>query len=644
MKAQIGRSALEQYAVSLLVLFLTYGTFSYAAMSWGSLRGADAPIWPSAGVALGFLMLGGVRLWPAIMMGRLAAALLSGSTEPLWANTLIAAGNTLAAAVPALILARMGTPTESLRSLTGVLRFFFLGGMFSALISASIGSTVLSFAFELSTVATWNVFLNWSFGAFVGVITAGPFILAWAEPGEDFTVGRKAGFIALMAANAAFVFLVFTSSESENLKTWQILPLLIVSGLSYGVRGASTALAVTAAVAVWGTNRGQGPFIQLATNSEQQVLLLLQFLATVALTTLVVAIVTEERRAKDKLAAKQEYMRLAAEQSRARAEELEVILDTVPAVILVAHDPECSEMTTNQFGTKRLRLPQQESNVSGIIPHLRMVDLEGRHVTPDEMPMQRAARGEMVSDFGGSVIFDDGPTLVFFGGARPLYNSDGTVRGAVGAFIDMTERKKAEERITLLAREVDHRAKNIMAIVQAVVRLTKSEDIDSFRKAVTGRVSSLARTHNLLAANKWEGVWIADIIRDELAAFAIAGDGDTAGRSFHKSGPDLQLPPALAQSIALVIHELATNAVKYGALSVPNGSVNLTWRTEEGAQNPTLYIEWAEENGPPVSTPERSGFGSELVKGTLEHQFNGTVHMDWRRSGLVAKIAVPVKD
>jgi integral membrane sensor domain MASE1 len=273
MKAQIGRSALEQYAVSLLVLFLTYGTFSYAAMSWGSLRGADAPIWPSAGVALGFLILGGARLWPAIMMGRLAAALLSGSLEPLWADTLIAAGNTLAAAVPAFILARIGTPAETLRSLTGVLRFFFLGGMLSALISALIGSTVLSFAYELSTAATRNIFLNWSLGAFVGAVTAGPFILAWAEPGEDFTAGRKAGFIALMAVNLAFVFLVFTSSESENLKTWQILPLLIVSGLSYGVRGASTALAVTAAVAVWGTNRGMGPFMQLAATSEQQGLL-----------------------------------------------------------------------------------------------------------------------------------------------------------------------------------------------------------------------------------------------------------------------------------------------------------------------------------------------------------------------------------
>jgi two-component sensor histidine kinase len=257
--------------------------------------------------------------------------------------------------------------------------------------------------------------------------------------------------------------------------------------------------------------------------------------------------------------------------------------------------------------------------------------------------MRRAARGETVSNFEGKLLFDDGLSRDFFGGARPLYNSDGMVRGAVGAFVDMTERKKTEKRAALLALEVDHRAKNIMAVVQALVRRTNAEDINAFRKAVSERIANLARTHSLLAANRWDGVWLTDLVRAEFAAYKSTNEESAATDHVSMSGPDVRLQPALVQSLSVVIHELVTNAAKYGALSVPQGNVCLAWRVEENDNVRVLHIEWTEENGPPVIPPETTGFGSEVIAGMIEHQLGGTLQKEWRPSGLFIKIAVPLR-
>lgn len=300
-------------------------------------------------------------------------------------------------------------------------------------------------------------------------------------------------------------------------------------------------------------------------------------------------------------------------------------------------------MSTNQVGTDALRLGPLSEYDRDVNPDVRMLDAAGRELPLEERPMQRAARGETLTDFACKVVFEDGSTRDFLGAARPLHDALGAARGAVGAFLDTTERKKAEERITLLAREVDHRAKNVMAVVQAMARLTKAEDIDSFRKAITGRIGNLARTHNLLAANLWEGVSFADLVRDEFAAYGLDGNETAGTTTLHAAGPDLQLPPDAAQSLALVIHELITNAIKYGALSVPAGQVGIEWRIEGEAEAKLLLVDWSEHNGPPVSPPQKPGFGSELMAGAIRHQLGGELDMDWSPAGLRVAMRVPLR-
>ena len=146
-----------------------------------------------------------------------------------------------------------------------------------------------------------------------------------------------------------------------------------------------------------------------------------------------------------------------------------------------------------------------------------------------------------------------------------------------GVTIDITDRKEAEERQSLLAREVDHRAKNALAVVHAIVSLTRADNIKQFVAAVEGRIQALARAHSLLSDSRWHGANIAELIREELAPYRAP--------NFERvriSGSSLSLEPSAAQALALALHELATNAAKYGALSLPSGRVQVEWELEGG--------------------------------------------------------------
>jgi PAS domain S-box-containing protein len=201
-----------------------------------------------------------------------------------------------------------------------------------------------------------------------------------------------------------------------------------------------------------------------------------------------------------------------------------------------------------------------------------------------------------------------------------------------GVTIDITDRKEAEERQLLLAREVDHRAKNALAVVHAIVSLTRADNIKQFVAAVEGRIQALARAHSLLSESRWRGANIADLMQEELAPYRTP--------RFDRvriSGKSLSLEPSTAQALALALHELATNAAKYGALSLPSGGVQVDWELK-GAQ---LELRWRESGGPPVDETAPGGFGIRVIKASVETQLGGTVEFDWRHEGLHCAIAIP---
>jgi PAS domain S-box-containing protein len=236
------------------------------------------------------------------------------------------------------------------------------------------------------------------------------------------------------------------------------------------------------------------------------------------------------------------------------------------------------------------------------------------------------ARGETLRD-EFRVLRPDGGTRWCIGVATSAESPGSSISGVT---IDITERKRTEERQNLLAREVDHRAKNVLAVVQSIVRLTKTQSHEAYVSSIEGRIRALSTAHNVIAQSQWTGASLRGLIERELAPYLTA--------RVELQGPDVILKPSAAQTLALALHELATNAAKYGALSSSSGCLSVTWRVVE-----SFELIWTETDGPRVITPTRKGFGSRIVAASVEQQLGGSVHFDWKATGLECVISIPAE-
>jgi PAS domain S-box-containing protein len=215
----------------------------------------------------------------------------------------------------------------------------------------------------------------------------------------------------------------------------------------------------------------------------------------------------------------------------------------------------------------------------------------------------------------------------------PVADPQGKIVGASKIARDITERKRTEAQISLLAREAEHRTKNILATVQATVHLTQSETIDGLKSAIEGRIQALANVHALFVQSRWEGANLRNLVTQELSPHCQ----DVEARA-RIEGPDLLLEPYAAQTIAITLHELATNAAKYGALSVPDGRVHVAW---SGVDKAHLILRWTETRGPLVTSPTRKGFGTRVMERMIREQLKGKMQFEWRADGLVCEIVLP---
>lgn len=225
----------------------------------------------------------------------------------------------------------------------------------------------------------------------------------------------------------------------------------------------------------------------------------------------------------------------------------------------------------------------------------------------------------------------DGEIRWCVGTAAATVDKAGRVVRVSGVTVDITERKRAEERQSLLTREVDHRAKNALALAQSIVRLTRGETVKAYIQAVEGRISALARVHTILSLSSWQGAGIGKLVDEELAPYAT-GDQITF------RGADIQLQPETAQTLALVLHEMVTNSAKYGALSTLSGRLCLSW----GIRGDVLEMVWEEKDGPLVEKPASRGFGTRSVIASIESQLGGQAEFDWRSEGLICRLSVPL--
>jgi len=232
----------------------------------------------------------------------------------------------------------------------------------------------------------------------------------------------------------------------------------------------------------------------------------------------------------------------------------------------------------------------------------------------------------------------DGTRVPFIPYPTPLHDEAGRLVGAVNMLVDITERKRAEEHQALLVRELHHRVKNTLATVQAIMGSTarSASTIEEFKEAMIGRIGSLARTH-LLLSEEGAAVSFADILHNELDPF-----DDGSEDRICLEGPRVEIASRLAVSLGMAIHELTTNAAKYGALSVYGGKVAVRWRVTIEASRRTLEFEWAESGGPVVGAPTRQGFGSRLLDFVLPGQIQAQSRVDYRPEGVRVQCTLPL--
>lgn len=225
--------------------------------------------------------------------------------------------------------------------------------------------------------------------------------------------------------------------------------------------------------------------------------------------------------------------------------------------------------------------------------------------------------------------------------AAPLRVAGERVSGCVVTLVDLTQRKAAEKHQMLLMRELDHRVKNTLALVQSISsRTLMNEDtLEGFQKAFNGRLQALAATHSLLSENSWTDMTVRDVVVAELAPFVAVDSPRLVLRDLEE-----HITPRAAIALGLIIHELATNAAKYGSLTVPAGVVEVRRLTMPTAEHPALELEWRERGGPAVEEPRRKGFGRTLITRSMQHSQHGGAELSFAPDGVVCRIAIPHDD
>ena len=324
-----------------------------------------------------------------------------------------------------------------------------------------------------------------------------------------------------------------------------------------------------------------------------------------------------------------------AKAKRAGEEQLRLILDSATDYAIFTVDREGIVKTWNPGAERLLGFSERE-----------IIGQNGRMLfTPEDQ-----AAGEPEQEISTALsegraqderwhIRKDGSR--FWGSGLMLPLQAAGTPGLLKIMRDQTARHRAEEMNQLLIGEIKHRVKNTLALVQAIARetlrgrFTDRQTLD----ALDARLSALARSHDILAQEDWTSASLDEVIRRALTPFIAE---ERLADALALSGPAVRLPPNLAVSLGLCFHELATNATKYGALSVPGGRIEICWQQEPREEGGILRLGWRERNGPPVSPPQHKGFGSRLIERALAHEVGGTARLEYPPEGMHLQLSFPM--
>jgi two-component system, chemotaxis family, CheB/CheR fusion protein len=329
---------------------------------------------------------------------------------------------------------------------------------------------------------------------------------------------------------------------------------------------------------------------------------------------------------------------------RDRVESLEALLDLVPVGILIAEDPEGRSVRLNRCAANLIEggsIAGTERPLEALEALSRPLRLlrDGSEIPPEEQPLALAGRtGQPISGLEASIPQADGSKIEVLVSASPLFDEAGKTRGAIAGVIDITRRKQDEAHQVMLLHELQHRVKNILATVTALASrlLRTNTNFDAFRDAFLSRLQAMSRTHELLASQRWDGAEMRDLGASALGPY-------TAGDNICLSGPSLFLKPNEAATLGMVLHELASNAAKYGAFAHEGGCVDLSWEVKPDGERAQVEVVWREHGGKAVESDIEPGFGTTFITRSLRYELGGSAVLDFAPDGLTCRLSFPVR-
>jgi PAS domain S-box-containing protein len=578
-----------------------------------------AVFWPAAGIAAGAMIaLGPAARWPVAtgaMGATVVANLLGGRGLP--AALLFALCNAGEALLFAGLIERYFGPQFSLDRLRNV-----LGLLMGAIIATAASGVAGALGFKYlehsaaPILTTWH---HWFASDALGIITVAPLLIGIAasvrDPPTHAELVEGSSALALLAVMGALVVALPDATWAPVISVALLFPVLLWLAARCRPVFSAAAAFIVALTIVWTTTFGIGLFGDPALPPADRILGSQAGIVAVSLCAFVLAALFAERRRHEAVLRESEAgLQEALTAGAVTAFEWDVRTGASRrsnnAAQILGFD------TREPFSASRFLehvhpddRAQFKTHVRGVSPEKSSYALTFRFIRPDgqEVWLEETSRAEF--DAAGHFVLLKGLTR------------------------DITARKRAEERQDMLIAEFDHRVKNILARVAVVAMYTRqgSRSMDEFIQTLDGRIQSMATAHSLLSQSRWTGAGLADLARHQL-------DPYTTEANTTVQGPNVMLTAAATQAVAMVLHELVTNAAKYGALSSPSGRVSVEWEVPEG----TLSIAWRETGGPPVaaSTPQ-SGYGTSLIRDLIPHELGGTVDLVMAPEGVRCTIVIP---
>jgi PAS domain S-box-containing protein len=569
-----------------------------------------AVFWPASGIAAGILIAANRRVWPAmvvgVILGTVAANLMS--DRHIWTSLFKGFCNAGEAVLVAGLIERwFGRPFafDDLRRVLGFAAAACLGAAASAL-----GGAATMTLFH-TAAPYWDVWRAWFLSDGVGIVMVAPLVISlgqvWRKPPSRAESIEAIGVLSLVTLISWYAVTHPTGSWLSFDPDAVALPLLLWlvarCDLSFGIAGAF----IVSLTVIYATIFGIGHFGDAAVPITERVSGAQVLITMVTLYTLVLAALFAE-----------------CKQTEAR------LSDALEAGQVVAFETDA--------GTHRSQRSVNAESILGVVEDGYFL----RQVHPDDRArFETYLRGLSPASPSYAAAFrfvrrDGGDHVWLEETARGEFNSTGRLMRIKGLTRDITERKQLEDHKNTLIPELDHRVKNVLATVSAIVVQTQNDNrsIADFVARVDNRIKSLAATHELLTHSRWHGVSLAEIVRRELAPY------DTKNACIE--GSDVTLKPEAVQATTMVLHELTTNAAKYGALSNFRGRVSVHWyRRSNGSSDDHLVIDWREAGGPSVNETPKSGYGTSVIRDLIPYELGGSVDYVLAPEGVCCSLEIP---